>query len=261
MIFILIFFSEYNREMKTLKKKVLIIENEDNNGKDEDARAVANINELNNKYKLLEIKVSEMAKLIDTLLLEKKGEENKVKNYKKKFSVLDLLNSSSSLKKMNQHLNQQEQQHQQQQQSFNAFVSADFNQKHLNILFDHKYEESYVFILLDLLALYEKKYNFNIVHAFNQQTNTLFIYSVEEAQWTIWSLKSIYDILYQKIHTEFIIWQNENRKRFEDDDDLAIKYSMQLIKIMGNTSSYEKISSLITNKLYKSLKMDLREFI
>ena len=104
------------------------------------------------------------------------------------------------------------------------------------------------------------------MQAFNQQANTLFIYSFdvvggEEAKWVIWCLKSIYDILYQKIHTEFTIWQNENRKRFEEDDDLAIKYSMQLIKIMGNTSSYEKISSLITNKLYKSLKMDLREFI
>ena len=244
--------------MKTLpKKKLLIVE-------DDDAGAAANINELNNKYRLLEIKVAEMAKIIDTLLLEKKdkeddnGENNKEKRkYIKKIplSVLELLNSSSSLKKMNQHLNKQ------QQQSFNAFVSAEFNQKHLNILFDHKYEESYIFILLDLLALYEKKYNFSIVHAFNQQANTLFIYSVEEAQWTIWSLKSIYDILYQKIQSEFIIWQNENRKRFEDDDDLAIKYSMQIIKIMGNKSSYEKISLLITNKLYKSLKMDLREFI
>ena len=245
--------------MKTLpKKKLLIVE-------DDDAGAAANINELNNKYRLLEIKVAEMAKIIDTLLLEKKdkeddnGENNKEKRkYIKKIplSVLELLNSSSSLKKMNQHLNKQ------QQQSFNAFVSAEFNQKHLNILFDHKYEESYIFILLDLLALYEKKYNFSIVHAFNQQANTLFIYSVEEeGQWSIWCLKSIYDILYQKIQSEFIIWQNENRKRFEDDDDLAIKYSMQIIKIMGNKSSYEKISLLITNKLYKSLKMDLREFI
>ena len=252
--------------MKTLaKKKLLIVE-------DDDAGAAANINELNNKYRLLEIKVAEMAKIIDTLLLEKKdkeddnGENNKEKRkYIKKIplSVLELLNSSSSLKKMNQHLNnrQEQQQQQQQQQSFNAFVSAEFNQKHLNILFDHKYEESYIFILLDLLALYEKKYNFSIVHAFNQQANTLFIYSVEEAQWSIWCLKSIYDILYQKIQSEFIIWQNENRKQIEDDDDLAIKYSMQIIKIMGNKSSYEKISSLITNKLYKSLKMDLREFI
>jgi len=249
--------------MKTLpKKKLLIIE-------DDDDAAEANINELNNKYKMLEFKVAEMAQLIDTLLLEKKKgkEDNDEKNEKNKekgkyikklpLSVLDLLNSSSSLKKMNQHLNQQAQQ----QQSFNAFVSAEFNQKHLNILFDHKYEESYIFILLDLLALYEKKYNFSIVHAFNQQANTLFIYSIEEEQWSIWCLKSIYDILYQKIQSEFIIWQNENRKRFEEDDDLAIKYSMQIIKIMGNKSSYEKISSLITNKLYKSLKMDLREFI
>jgi len=257
--------------MKTLpKKKLLIIE-------DDDAAvpAAANINELNNKYRLLEIKVAEMAQLIDTLLLEKKkekkddddGDDEKNKEKKRKYikklplSVLELLNSSSSLKKMNQHLNRQEQQQQQQQQSFNAFVSAEFNQKHLNILFDHKYEESYIFILLDLLALYEKKYNFSIVHAFNQQANTLFIYSVEEARWTIWCLKSIYDILYQKIQTELIIWQNENRKQIEDDDDLAIKYSMQIIKIMGNKSSYEKISLLITNKLYKSLKMDLREFI
>ena len=246
--------------MKTLaKKKLLIIEDED--------AGEANINELNNKYRLLEIKVAKMAQLIDTLLLEKKkdkeddnGENNKEKRkYIKKIplSVLELLNSSSSLKKMNINssiINSTI-------ISFNAFVSAEFNQKHLNILFDHKYEESYIFILLDLLALYEKKYNFSIVHAFNQQANTLFIYSVEEEQWSIWCLKSIYDILYQKIQSEFIIWQNENRKQIEDDDDLAIKYSMQIIKIMGNKSSYEKISSLITNKHYKSLKMDLREFI
>ena len=246
--------------MKTLpKKKLLIVE-------DEDAGAEANINELNNKYKLLEIKVAEMAKIIDTLLLEKKdkdddnGENNKEKRkYIKKIplSVLELLNSSSSLLKMKMNFNAFTA-----FTAFNAFVSAEFNQKHLNILFDHKYEESYIFILLDLLALYEKKYNFSIVHTFNQQANTLFIYSVEEeGQWSIWCLKSIYDILYQKIQSEFIIWQNENRKRFEDDDDLAIKYSMQIIKIMGNKSSYEKISLLITNKLYKSLKMDLREFI
>ena len=93
--------------MKTLpKKKLLIVE-------DEDAGAEATINELNNKYKLLEIKVAEMAKIIDTLLLEKKdkdddnGENNKEKRkYIKKIplSVLELLNSSSSLLKMKMNL-------------------------------------------------------------------------------------------------------------------------------------------------------------
>ena len=77
--------------MKTLpKKKLLIVE-------DDDAGAAANINELNNKYRLLEIKVAEMAKIIDTLLLEKKdkeddnGENNKEKRKYIKKKVVGLL--------------------------------------------------------------------------------------------------------------------------------------------------------------------------
>ena len=133
------------------------IKKDDN--KEEGEEENTRFHELNRKYILLEQKVADMAKMINenfSFMTDNKNEmmeKNNNNNRKKKLplSVLDLLNSSSSssssfalMKNMNI-------------SSFNDFVSLEFNQKHLNILFEHKYEEGYVYILMNLFALYEKK--------------------------------------------------------------------------------------------------------
>lgn len=254
-----------SEDAKKKNKKLIIIED------DGEKNQLQLYNEMQEKYQLLEQKITEMSKMLNTLMKDEKGKKkgqedvdnNKGNNTKNKaLSVIDLLNSNAFAEKHSASLLDDRD-----KKSLNNFVAEAFNQSHLNILFNHKYEEAFVFIILDLLSLYEKNYKFKIIQAFDQHLNTIYIYDPTDAasntknKWSIWTDISIVTIIYQKILIEFDVWQLEYRSRILEDDDLANKYSLQMIKIMGNTTSNEKMYSFIIKKLYKLLKMDIRDFI
>ena len=203
---------------------------------------------LHEKYTLLEEKMTEMGKLISTgggHYGDASG-----KRHKEKRQTLEILSCSYPFRTNNF-------------SEFNDFVSAEFNHRHLKILFNNKFDEGYIFILTDLLNMYNQKYNFNIVRAFNEESNHLYIFSgcdLNAPRWTIWTNTSMMDTvnrIYKKVISEFAKWQNEILNKMKDDDDLAIEYSTQLKKVFVNPASKDNFCGLISKKLYKSLKMDL----
>ena len=208
------------------------------------------VKELLHKNNLLEKKVDGLQKLLDIqkLLLANNNNNNNNKTITKpKLSIIDLLNSSSSSSSS----------------PLFAFNINDFilTRKHLNIIFENKnVMEGYVLLIIDLLTQHETLYGNKIIRAFNQEVNTLYIYSLAElgadCKWTIWSNKQI-SIFINKINSklinEFLNWKNEKSKLMKSDERLADFYANQGIKIMGNTI----LSEPLCKKLYLHLKTDV----
>ena len=103
--------------------------------------------------------------------------------------------------------------------------------------------EGYVLLIIDLLTQHETLYGNKIVRAFNQEVNTLYIYSLADIEanaeangykWTIWTNKQI-SIFINKINSklinEFLNWQIEKSKLMKSDERLADFYANQGIKI------------------------------
>lgn len=208
------------------------------------------VKELLHKNNLLEKKVDGLQNLlgIQNLLLVNNNTNNKnITN--PKLSIIDLLNSSSSSSSSSPPLF-----------SFNIndFV---LTRKHLNIIFENKnVMEGYVLLIIDLLTQHETLYGNKIIRAFNQEVNTLYIYSLADfdapCKWTIWTNKQI-SIFINKINSklinEFLNWKNEKSKLMKSDERLADFYANQGIKIMGNTILPEPLCK----KLYLHLKTDV----
>jgi len=205
------------------------------------------VKELLHKNNLLEKKVDGLQNLLGIqklLLVNNNNNNNNNKNITKpKLSIIDLLNSSSSpLFSFN----------------INDFV---LTRKHLNIIFENKnVMEGYVLLIIDLLTQHETLYGNKFVRAFNQEVNTLYIYSLTDfeadCKWSIWTNKQI-SIFINKINSklinEFLNWKNEKSKLMKSDERLADFYANQGIKIMGNTI----LSEPLCKKLYLHLKTDV----
>jgi hypothetical protein len=215
------------------------------------------VKELLHKNNLLEKKVDGLQKLLDIqklLLVNNNNNNNNNKTITKpKLSIIDLLNSSSSSSPLFSF-------------NINDFV---LTRKHLNIIFENKNVlEGYVLLIIDLLTQHETLYGNKIVRAFNQEVNTLYIYSLSDldananananahCKWSIWTNKQI-SIFINKINSklinEFLNWKNEKSKLMKSDESLADFYANQGIKIMGNTI----LSEPLCKKLYLHLKTDV----
>lgn len=238
-----------NTQKKRVKKKLVILEDEANAVHNTLNNLMEKFNVLNEKYEVLEHRMIEMTKLIHIANLNACSTtfklDNMSNNGKKQERITDVLNKSTI------QLNPTD---------FTDFqtIVSEMNETHLKIVFKNKYEDGYVFVLLDLLNIYEKKYNFKIVRAFNKQSNTLYIYN--NTAWTIWTdtaIMAIINQIYKRIINEFAKWQKENLKQINEDDYLAIECSTQLIKIIGNPASKQNFCDILTKKLYKQLKSDL----
>jgi hypothetical protein len=97
-----------------------------------------------------------------------------------------------------------------------------------------------------------------VLKAFDQKTNLLYVYS--QGQWIIMTEQMFQTLLYvvdKKLLGEFIKWQTENAVNMTDDD-FALKYAVNVKKIMGGNLSREQIFSRLKIDLYKYLKVSLK---
>jgi hypothetical protein len=128
--------------------------------------------------------------------------------------------------------------------------------EHLDYLFQNDYTIGIVKVLQDMLPL-EKDLT-NPIKAFDQKTNLLFAYDKEK--WIIMPdsrLQQIVNAVSKKLLDEFIKWQKENEDRMQNDD-FAIKYSLNVKKIMGGGLIREQVYSKVKLELYKYLKVNVK---
>lgn len=142
--------------------------------------------------------------------------------------------------------------------SFEAFMlQLKVTRRHLDYLFRSDYTSTILHILQEHLPL-EDGTKINVMKAFEQKTNVLYVYTQD--QWMIATEQMFQTLLYvvdKKLLGEFIKWQTENAVNMVDDD-FALKYAMNVKKIMGGNLSRDQIYSRIKIDLYKYLKVCLR---
>lgn len=142
--------------------------------------------------------------------------------------------------------------------SFEAFIlQLKVTRRHLEYLFRSDYTSTILHILQENLPL-EDGTKTNVMKAFEQKANVLYVYT--QGQWVIATEQLVQTLLYvvdKKLLGEFIKWQTENAVNMADDD-FALKYAVNVKKIMGGNLSREQIYSRLKIDLYKYLKVCLR---
>jgi hypothetical protein len=81
-----------------------------------------------------------------------------------------------------------------------------------------------------------------------------------QGQWLLLTEQLFQTLLYvvdKKLLGEFIKWQTENAVNMADDD-FALKYAVNVKKIMGGTLSREQIYTRLKIDLYKYLKVSVK---
>jgi len=142
--------------------------------------------------------------------------------------------------------------------SFEAFMlQLKVTRQHLDYLFRSDYTSTILHILQENLPV-EDGANANVLKAFDLKTNLLYAYS--QGQWMIMTEQMFQTLLYgvdKKLLGEFIKWQTENAANMTDDD-FALKYAVNVKKIMGGNLSREQIFSRVKIDLYKYLKVSVK---
>jgi hypothetical protein len=139
--------------------------------------------------------------------------------------------------------------------SFETFiVQLTVTRRHLDYLFRSDYTSTILHILQENLPADDA----NVLKAFDLKTNLLYVYS--QGEWMIMPEQMFQTLLYvvdKKLLGEFIKWQTENAANMTDDD-FALKYAVNVKKIMGGNLSREQICSRLKIDLYKYLKVSLK---
>ena len=145
--------------------------------------------------------------------------------------------------------------------SFEAFMlQLKVTRRHLDFLFRSDYTSTILHILQENLPVAEEEggATANVLKAFDHKVNVLYVYS--QGQWLLLTEQLFQTLLYvvdKKLLGEFIKWQTENAVNMADDD-FALKYAVNVKKIMGGTLSREQIYTRLKIDLYKYLKVSVK---
>jgi len=165
-----------------------------------------------------------------------------VETKRKKLSVIDWLNSNCKPEK-----------------TFEEWKnSIIIDRKRLETIFQYDYIEGISIILSEFIPL-EEELAFPI-KAFDQKDNALFIYT--SSGWIFMkqdALETLLRCIDKAIMTEFVKWQNEIQSKLKNDFSIIFTDNVQ--KAIGGHYSHEQIHSKIKRKLFKHLKMNLRNVI
>ena len=179
-----------------------------------DKRTLYNIViDLSHKYSKLENKLNELTKWVDTK--------------REKISIIDWLNNN----------------HKPDISYYDWIQNILFNQQHLDIIFKH---DLVIGIINCFKLLFDNNYNSLPIKAF-QQKQVLYFYSNET--WNVIdeiSFQPFINHILKQAMNQLIIWQ-DNNKRFMNNDAFAMKYTLNVQKIMASNYTQHQIYSKIHN--------------
>jgi len=142
--------------------------------------------------------------------------------------------------------------------------------KHLNYVFSYDFVDGILFILQDFLII-DNDNILNTIKAFDHKEGALFVYDkinqdndVENTiiKWHIMTVEEFQKMIRcisLKIIVEFKKWQDENMDKM-DDEAFSKEYIINFKKVMGNSDYYSQYNK-IRNKLYKYLKINLKNIL
>ena len=185
------------------------------------------IMEMSIKYKKMEEKLEELSKYVDTK--------------KKKINIIEWLNTTCKSSA-----------------PFELWMKKiKVERKHLESIFSHDYVYGALHILKD--------FNNEHIRCYDQKDDTLFIFTNEtnETATATWSemkpqqFDKMMDFISKQFLHEFVLWQNENKHRMEDDN-YAMTYMINIKKMNGgNNTTTEQLYRKIHREVYKQMKTSL----
>ena len=181
------------------------------------------IMEMSVKYKKMEEKVEELSKYVDTK--------------KKKINIIEWLNTTYTSC-----------------EPFDEWMKKiKVERKHLETIFS----DDYVYGALHVFKDHE-----NIIHikSYDQKDNIFYIFTNTHAntwcEMTQQQFDKMMDFISKQFIHEFVLWQNENKHRMEDDN-YAMTYMKNIRKMNGGNNTTEQLYRKIHRELYKHMKTSL----
>ncbi len=145
--------------------------------------------------------------------------------------------------------------------------SVNITEAELEIIFKKDYVDGILDIItnyiINIKDLKNKNINNNFVFpikAFSHKDNTLFIYSKIKNSWEVMSNDDFNNLIKyfdKKIMTKFLEWKTLNNNKLVDDS-FSKTYVFNMKKVIGCNFENKNKQLLIKNKLYKYLKVNIK---
>ena len=184
--------------------------------------------ELSNKINNMEKKIKDLSKWADMK--------------KKKINMVDWLNQHQLTEEGKEQKNWEE-----------FLLEIKVERRHLENLFQTDYTSGILKVLQDFLTMDQSE----PIKAFDNKFNVLFVYC--DNKWNILTeqmFQQLINNVVKQLLNEFVTWQTENADRM-DQDDFAIKYSINVKKMMGGNLTREQVYAKVKLDLYKYLKVNM----
>ena len=236
--------SAYNSHLAKCKfHKICRTNNETNNSENISLETMSKSNDslfqmlimLHNKYEKLEK---------DYNLLK-----THVYNTKKKIDIISYLNENYKPKDNFDFLN------------FTNSINITNNDLHL--IFNHDYIDGILNIIINAIELLSTQDNILPLKAFNHKEYVLYIYNNNLNSWKVMDnidLTTFIKYFDKKILNLFLEWKTEAQKKMDYDKYTEI-YILNMKKVLGNNFENKDKKTIIKNKLFKHLKVNLKNIV
>lgn len=136
-----------------------------------------------------------------------------------------------------------------------------FNQETLNKIFKYDYVDGIVNIIIDTIEGLNSKQMLIPIKCFSLKENVLYMF--DGSVWTISddsNLRKFIKYFDKKILTQFVLWKTDAEKLF-DSETFGEIYIQNMKKVIGGNFEKKNPIAMIKNRLYKHLKVDLKNIV
>ena len=136
-----------------------------------------------------------------------------------------------------------------------------FNQETLNKIFKYDYVDGIFNILIDTIECLNSQHMLIPIKCFSNKENVLYMF--DGSVWSISddiNLRKFIKYFDKKILTQFVLWKTDAEKLF-DTDTFGEIYIQNMKKVIGGNFEKKNPVLMIKNRLYKHLKVDLKNIV
>lgn len=141
--------------------------------------------------------------------------------------------------------------------------SINITNNDLDLIFKYDYIDGIFNIIINKIELLSRKYNILPLKAFNHKEYVLYIYNNNLDSWKTMDyndLSSFIKYFDKKILNLFLEWKQEAEKNM-DYDKYTELYILNMKKVLGNNFENKDKKTIIKNKLFKHIKVNLKNIV
>ena len=133
----------------------------------------------------------------------------------------------------------------------------------LELIFKHDYIDGILNIIINTIEFLSRQHNILPLKAFNHKEYALYIYNNNLKSWKVMDSNELITFIKyfdKKILNLFLEWKIEAQKKMDYDKYTEI-YILNMKKVLGNNFENKDKKTIIKNKLYKHLKVNLKNIV